>query len=110
MFSPEEVEIVKISIRVSIWATLCSLPFGLLAAFVLSRINFPGKIILDGLIHLPLVLPPVVVGYLLLVAFAPDGFLGHLLEIFGIRDLIELYILVDSIYLNIEYYIFKYIL
>ncbi len=59
---------VLLSLKVSSLAVLCSLPFGILMAWVLVRCRFPGKALLDSVIHLPLVLPPVVVGYLLLIS------------------------------------------
>ena len=74
-----EQEALWLSLKVSFWAVGCSLPFGILMAWVLSRLNFPGKNILDGLIHLPLVLPPVVIGYILLVGFGSKGLIGKLL-------------------------------
>lgn len=77
---PEEWQAVALSLRVAVVATLCSLPFGLLAGIALARWRFPGKQLLNGLIHLPLVLPPVVTGYLLLLAFGPNGPAGRLLE------------------------------
>lgn len=74
--SPIEIEALILSLRVSVWAVVGSLPLGVLAAWMLARLNFPGKAILDGLIHLPLVLPPVVIGYLLLVGFGRRGIVG----------------------------------
>lgn len=74
--SPIEIEALNLSLWVSVWAVAGSLPLGVLAAWTLARLNFPGKSILDGLIHLPLVLPPVVIGYLLLVGFGRRGVLG----------------------------------
>ena len=74
--TPVESEALKLSLWVSGWAVAVSLPFGVLAAWVLARLKFPGKSALDGLIHLPLVLPPVVVGYLLLVLLGSRGILG----------------------------------
>ena len=74
--SPLEIEALKLSLWVSLWAVAGSLPLGVLAAWILARLNFPGKSILDGFIHLPLVLPPVVIGYLLLVGFGRKGLLG----------------------------------
>ena len=56
-----------------------SLPLGILAAWVLARTNFPGKVLLDGLIHLPLVLPPVVIGYVLLILLGRKGLVGEAL-------------------------------
>lgn len=67
--SPAEWQAVALSLRVAFWATLCSLPLGILTAFALARWRFPGRQILNGLVHLPLILPPVVTGYLLLIAF-----------------------------------------
>ena len=63
--SPVEVETLLLSLRVAIWSVIISLPFGIMAAWMLSRRQFFGQIVIDGLIHLPLVMPPVVVGYLL---------------------------------------------
>ncbi len=78
--SPEEWQAVALSLRVSLWATLASLPLGVLAAVALARWSFPGKTLLNGLIHLPLILPPVVTGYLLLLAFGRTGPVGGLLQ------------------------------
>lgn len=66
-----------LSLQVSGIAVLCSLPFGILMAWVLVRCRFPGKAILDSVIHLPLVLPPVVVGYLLLIGLGRRGIIGE---------------------------------
>ena len=63
----------RLSFQVALVAALCSLPFAVAAGYVLARFHFPGKWILEVLIDLPLVLPPVVTGYLLLVVFAPHG-------------------------------------
>ncbi|MGF1444834.1 MAG: molybdate ABC transporter permease subunit [Pikeienuella sp.] len=84
LLGPAEWRAVALSIKVSAWATLASLPFGVLAAYALARWRFPGKTVLNGLVHLPLVLPPVVTGYLLLAAFGPQGPMGRLLAEFGI--------------------------
>lgn len=83
--SPAEVDALLLSLRVSLVATFASLPLGLLAAWVLARRDFWGKSILDALIHLPLVVPPVVVGYLLLVLLGRNGPVGgFLFDVFGI--------------------------
>ncbi len=74
-----ELEALRLSLWVSGWAVAASLPFGILAAWVLARLHFPGKSLLDGLVHLPLVLPPVVTGYLLLVMLGRNGIIGALL-------------------------------
>ena len=73
----QEWQAILLSLQVALVATCCALPFGVLAARVLARGNFAGKWLLDGLIHLPLVLPPVVVGYGLLLAFGRNGPLGQ---------------------------------
>jgi len=77
--TPEEQAAVELSLRVSVWATLTSLPPGLFVAMLLSRGKFWGKSILNGIVFLPLVLPPVVTGYLLLVLFGRRGLLGAFL-------------------------------
>ena len=74
--TPLEAEALALSFRVSIWAVLASLPLGVAVAWVLARLRFPGKTLLDGLVHLPLVLPPVVTGYLLLVLLGRRGLVG----------------------------------
>lgn len=84
-FTAAEIEAVRLSLRVALWAMLGSLPFGLATAMVLARGRFWGKSVLDGVVHLPLVMPPVVTGYLLLLLFGRHGPLGRLLdEWFGI--------------------------
>jgi molybdate transport system permease protein len=84
-FSPDEWEAIRLSLRVATVGTLASLPVGALAAYALARWRFPGKLLFDGLIHLPLVLPPVVTGYLLLILFGRRGSIGAFLEsTFGI--------------------------
>ncbi|MBI9077772.1 MAG: molybdate ABC transporter permease subunit [Desulfatibacillum sp.] len=83
--TPVEWAAIKLSLRVSGWAVLGSLPLGVLTAWVLARWRFPGKSILDGLIHLPLVLPPVVTGYVLLILLGRKGVLGKFLyDTFGL--------------------------
>ena len=68
-----------LTLRIAVVATLGSLPFGVLAAYALARWNFPGKMLFNGLVHLPLVLPPVVTGYLLLLSFGQRGIFGAFL-------------------------------
>ncbi len=80
LLGEDEWTAVALSLKVSFWATLASLPFGIWIAHVLARREFPGKQLLNGLVHLPLVLPPVVTGYLLLLAFGRRGPIGQLLE------------------------------
>lgn len=85
ILTPEELEALTLSLKVAISAVVVGLPLAIAAAYVLARSEFPGKSIIDGLIHAPLVLPPVVIGYLLLMLFAPNGtFGGWLSETFGI--------------------------
>ena len=74
--TPLETEALGLSLRVSLWSVATSLPFGLLMAWLLARRDFVGKNLLNGLVHLPLVVPPVVVGYLLLVLLGREGPLG----------------------------------
>lgn len=77
---PEEWRAVALSLQVSFWATLLSLPLGILVAYALARWSFPGKQLLNGLVHLPLILPPVVTGYLLLLTFGRRGVVGQVLD------------------------------
>lgn len=77
---PQEWQAIALSLKVAIWATVLSLPPGLLIAYALARWQFRGKQVLNGLVHLPLILPPVVTGYLLLMAFGRRGPLGGWLE------------------------------
>jgi molybdate transport system permease protein len=71
---------VGLSLRVSFWATLVSLPLGVLVAYALARWQFWGKQVLNGIVHLPLILPPVVTGYLLLITFGRRGAVGQYLD------------------------------
>jgi molybdate transport system permease protein len=83
--TPLEIEALRLSALVSGWAVVGSAPLGLACAWVLARGRFPGKAVLDGIIHLPLVLPPVVVGYALLVLLGRRGVVGGwLYDVFGI--------------------------
>ncbi len=85
MLSPEEIDIVLLSLRVALWAVLAGLPPAVLAAWLLARARFPGKALVDWVLHLPLVVPPVIVGYTLLVLFGRQGVVGAFLyETFGI--------------------------
>ncbi len=85
ILTPIEIEAIILSTRVAIWAMVWSLPLAIAVAWVLARCDFPGKSLLDGLVHMPLVLPPVVVGYVLLVALGRKGILGEwLYDLFGI--------------------------
>ena len=83
--SPDEWTAVALSLRIAAVATVAALPFGIAIAWVLARKHFWGKALLDGLVHLPLVLPPVVTGYLLLIWFGRRGLIGSFLaDTFGI--------------------------
>ena len=82
--SPDEWTAIRLSLRIAMVATLVALPFGIAVAFMLARKRFWGKSLLDGLVHMPLVLPPVVVGYLLLISFGRRGVFGELLASVGI--------------------------
>jgi molybdate transport system permease protein len=83
--TPDEWNAVRLSIKVATWAMVVSLPFGILVALILARGRFWGKSILNGIVHLPLILPPVVTGYLLLLSFGKRGPAGAFLaEHFGI--------------------------
>ena len=83
-FTPAELTAIALSIKVAGVAALASLPLGVAVAWLLARTRFPGKSLLDALVHLPLVLPPVVVGYVLLVSFGNQGAIGQFLASFGI--------------------------
>jgi len=90
LLTPAELEVLGLSLKVAFWGVLCSLPVALALAYLLARADFPGKILLDGIVHLPLVLPPVVIGYLLLVLLGRNGPLGawlaeHLGIVFAFR-------------------------
>jgi molybdate transport system permease protein len=78
--SPAETEALFLSLKVASWSVAASLPIAIALAWLLARGAFPGKSLLDALVHLPLVLPPVVVGYFLLLLFGRRGPLGAFLE------------------------------
>ncbi len=78
--SPADWQAVFLSFKVAGVALLFALPLALMVAYVLARWSFPGKVVLDGLVHLPLVLPPVVTGYVLLILFGRTGVLGQFFE------------------------------
>jgi molybdate transport system permease protein len=74
--TPLEIEALTLSLRVGVWSTICSLPLGIAVAWLLARRDFWGKHLVNGIVHLPLVLPPVVVGYALLVLLGRNGIIG----------------------------------
>nr|WP_179220743.1 molybdate ABC transporter permease subunit [Sphingomonas laterariae] len=78
--APDDWEIIRLSLKVSAVAVLVTLPIAFGLAWLLARMRFPGKFLVDGLIHLPLVLPPVVTGWMLLLAFGNNGPLGRFFE------------------------------
>lgn len=80
MLSPAETAALLLSLKVALWSVAASLPVAVALAWLLSRTSFPGKSLLDAFVHLPLVLPPVVVGYFLLLALGRRGPLGALLD------------------------------
>ncbi len=83
--TPDEWVAIRLSLRIAIVATVVALPFGIATAWVLARKDFWGKALVDGVVHLPLVLPPVVTGYLLLISFGRRGPIGAFLaDYFGI--------------------------
>src|SRR3977135_4143119 len=83
--TPDEWVAIRLSLRIALVATAVALPFGIAVAWVLARKNFWGKTLVDGVVHLPLVLPPVVTGYLLLISFGRRGLIGAFLaDHFGI--------------------------
>ncbi|PSW21852.1 molybdate ABC transporter permease subunit [Photobacterium sanctipauli] len=85
MLSEYELQALLLSLKISSVAVLVSLPLGVLCAWLLARVRFVGKSLLDGIVHLPLVLPPVVIGYLLLVLMGRQGVIGKALyDWFGI--------------------------
>ena len=85
-FTPADYDAIFLSLKVAVTATLLSLPFGFAAAWVMTYRRFRGKVLLDVLINLPLTLPPVVIGYLLLLLLGRNGWVGqHLLNPLGIR-------------------------
>ena len=81
---PDEWQAVALSLKVAFWAMALSLPLGIFTAYALARWHFPGKALVNGMVHLPLILPPVVTGYILLVVFGINGPLGALLSQLGI--------------------------
>ena len=88
--TPAEIEALVLSLRISLVAVACALPLAVGAALFLARTDFPGKALIDGVVHLPLILPPVVMGYLLLITLGTKAPLGAwLYETFGIRFIFD---------------------
>ena len=82
--SPAEWTAIWLSLKIATTATIASLPFGILVAYALARWRFPGKMLLNGAVHLPLVMPPVVTGFLLLMLLGRKGVFGAPLASLGI--------------------------
>ena len=83
--SPQEIDAIFLSIKVSIWSVVLSLLPAVYIAYVLSRKNFWGRQALNVIVHIPLILPPVVTGYFLLILFSRTGLIGRFLDTyFGI--------------------------
>lgn len=85
VLTPAEIEVLRLSLKVATVAVFVSLPIGIVVAFALARGRFAGRLVLDVLVHFPIIAPPVVVGYLLLIIFNRQGLLGGwLFDQFGI--------------------------
>ncbi len=80
MFTPDEITAIALSLRVALLAVLCALPFAVAAAYVLARWQFRGKVLFDAVVHLPLLMPPVLTGYVLLVLLGRHGVIGQWLD------------------------------
>jgi len=85
LLNSADYDAIRISIKVAVAATALSLPFGFVYAYLMTFFRFRGKLLLEVLVNLPLTLPPVVIGYLLLVVLGKNGFLAPLLELLGVR-------------------------
>jgi molybdate transport system permease protein len=83
--SSTDYDAIRLSVQVAVAATLLSLPFGFAAAYLITFVKFRGKVLLEVLVNLPLTLPPVVVGYFLLLLLGKHGWLGSLLNEAGVR-------------------------
>jgi molybdate transport system permease protein len=88
--TPDDYVAIRLSLQVAVAATIVTLPIGFAVAYLLAITNIRGKAFLEGIVNLPLVLPPVVTGYLLLLLFGRNGWLGQILESFGIRIIFTL--------------------
>jgi molybdate transport system permease protein len=90
LLQPSDIQAIILSFKVACTATLLSTPLGIGVAYLLAHTRIPGKTLLEGVVNLPLVLPPVVVGYLLLLLFGRNGWIGHLLARFDIQIIFTL--------------------
>ncbi len=86
MFSSEEISVIFLTLKVALTSTLVTLPLAVWLGWILARKNFAGKFLVEGLVNIPLVAPPVVTGYLLLIILGRNGIIGHwLYETMGIK-------------------------
>lgn len=86
MFSSEEITVIILTLKVAFLSTLFTMPLAIWLGWILATKNFFGKIVIEGIISIPLVAPPVVTGYLLLILLGKNGFLGHwLYQVFGVQ-------------------------
>jgi len=85
LLTQADYEAIRLSVKVALAATALSLPFGFAFAYLMTFFKFRGKVLLEVVVNLPLTLPPVVIGYLLLIALGKNGWLGPLLEALGLR-------------------------
>ncbi len=83
--TPEDIQAILLSLKVALTATILSLPLGFATAWLMVFRSFRGKMLLEVLVNLPLTLPPVVIGYFLLLLLGRNGFLGRMLEALGIQ-------------------------
>lgn len=88
--TPDDLTAIRLSLQVAVAATVIALPFGFGVAYLLAMTELRGKAVLEGLVNLPLVLPPVVTGYLLLLLFGRNGWLGQFLQAWGITVIFTL--------------------
>lgn len=88
--TPDDIVAILLSLKVATTATILALPVGFGVAYLLTFSSIRGKLLLEGLINLPLVLPPVVIGYLLLLSFGRNGFMGQILGYFGVTVIFTL--------------------
>jgi len=90
-FTPADIDAIRLSAKVAVAATLVSLPFGIAVAYLMSYRSFRGKMLMEVVLNLPLTLPPVVIGYLLLLLLGRKGWLGGMLDAAGIRIIFTWY-------------------
>lgn len=91
MLTPADIDAIRLSAKVAVAATIVSLPFGIAVAYVMSYLSFRGKMVMEVLLNLPLTLPPVVIGYLLLLLLGKKGWIGGMLDAAGIRIIFTWY-------------------